>query len=54
MHLQQLYDRMIRALHARHVHARECATGCDRCRLADDSARQAREAYEAGLREHIG
>ncbi len=53
-HLKRLFNDLIRALHARHTHARECVIGCDRCRVADEAARKAREAYDAGLREYIG
>ena len=52
--LQQLFDDLIRALRARHSHARECVIGCDRCLDATTAARMARETYERALREHIG
>lgn len=52
-HLQHLFDDLIRALHARHVHARECR-GCDHCRVVEENAQKAHEAYDTGLREYIG
>lgn len=51
--LQQIFDDLIRALYARHTHARVCR-GCDRCREADEATKKARVAYDAGLREYIG
>jgi hypothetical protein len=52
-HLQQLFDDLIRALHARHAHAQVCR-GCDRCRVAAEAEKNARAGYDAGLREYIG
>lgn len=52
-HLQQLFDDVIHALHARHTHARACS-GCVRCRVVHEAANKALADYNAGLREYIG
>lgn len=51
--LQHIYDDLIRAMHARHVHARGCK-GCNRCRVVEEAVKKARADYDASLREYIG
>lgn len=46
--LQQLFDDAIRALHARHTHARACS-GCVRCRVVDEAAKKALADYDDAL-----